>query len=73
MANSLDPDQMPHPVASDLGVHCLLRPICPNTYGVTVPVDKRCYQINIFSFFSTKHMLWVFIGRASLWRFHGKT
>ena len=25
MANSVDPEQ------SDLGLHCLLRPICPNT------------------------------------------
>ena len=24
----LDPDQMLHPAASDLGVHCLLRPLC---------------------------------------------
>ena len=31
MANSVDPDQMPHFVASDLGLHCLPRPICPNT------------------------------------------
>ena len=33
MANSVDPDQMPHSVASDLGLHCLQRPICPNTLG----------------------------------------
>ena len=36
MANSVDPDQTavcgPAPFAeqSDLGLHCLLRPICPN-------------------------------------------
>ena len=30
MANSVDPDQMPHYAASDLGLHCLQRPICPN-------------------------------------------
>ena len=29
MANSVDPDQMPHSVASDLGLHCLQRPISP--------------------------------------------
>ena len=28
---SVDTDQMPHSVASDLGLHCLLRPVCPNT------------------------------------------
>ena len=34
MWNSADPDQMPHSVASDQGQHCLLRPICPNTYDI---------------------------------------
>ena len=33
MANNVDPDQMPHSVASDLGLHCLLRLSCPNTLG----------------------------------------
>ena len=42
MANSVDPDQMPHSAASVLGLHCLLRPVCPNTYGKydTVQVHK---------------------------------
>ena len=31
VANNVDPDQMPHSVASDLGLHCLLRLISPNT------------------------------------------
>ena len=30
-ANSVDPDQMSLYVASDLGLHCLQRPICTNT------------------------------------------
>ena len=30
MANSIDPDQMLHSAASDLGLHCLQRPIWPN-------------------------------------------
>ena len=30
--NSVDQDQMPQNVASDLGVHFLLRPFCPNTF-----------------------------------------
>ena len=30
LRNSADPDQMPHSVASDLGLHCLLRPVCPS-------------------------------------------
>ena len=37
MENSVDPDQMPHSVASDQGLHCLFGPVCPNTkvkYGM---------------------------------------
>ena len=32
MANGVDPDQMLHYLASetDLGLRCLLRPVCPN-------------------------------------------
>ena len=33
MANSVDPDEMPRSAASHLGLYCLLRPVCPNTYG----------------------------------------
>ena len=33
MSVSVDPDQMPHFVASDLGLHCLLRHICLNILG----------------------------------------
>ena len=33
MANSVDPDQMPQSAASDVGLHRLQRPICPNTEG----------------------------------------
>ena len=32
LANSVDPDEMPHSVVSDLGLHCLLRPVYPNSY-----------------------------------------
>ena len=31
MANSVDPDQMPHFVASDLDLYCLPKDICLNT------------------------------------------
>ena len=30
VANSVDPDQMLHSATSDLGLHCLLRPVSPN-------------------------------------------
>ena len=31
VANSVDPDQTPRSAVSDLGLHCLLRSVCPNT------------------------------------------
>ena len=31
LTNNADPDQMLHSVASDLGLHCLLRPVYQNT------------------------------------------
>ena len=31
VANSVDPDQPPRSAVSDLGLHCLFRPFCPNT------------------------------------------
>ena len=31
MSGSVDPDKLPHSVASDLGLCCLLNPVCPNT------------------------------------------
>ena len=31
MANSVDPDQILPSAVSDLGLHCLLRPVFPNT------------------------------------------
>ena len=34
MANSVDPDQTLLQKQSDLGLHCLLRPICPNTQNL---------------------------------------
>ena len=33
VANSVDPDQTPRSAASDLGLHCLLISVCPNTYS----------------------------------------
>ena len=40
MANSVDTYQMQRSAASDLVLHCLQRPICPNTQGY--------YGIDIF-------------------------
>ena len=33
VANSVDHDETPRSAASHMGLHCLLRPVCPNTYG----------------------------------------
>ena len=33
-------DQMPHSVAPDLGLHCLLRPVCLNTYSKYGKLNK---------------------------------
>ena len=33
MANSVEPDEMPHSAASHLDLPCLLRPVGPSTYG----------------------------------------
>ena len=41
MANSVDPDQTPHNAASDQGLHCLQRPICPKLIIIMVASDKR--------------------------------
>ena len=52
MANSVDPDQMPRSAASDLGLHCLLRPVCLSEflgevrYYLTCPHEK----INVINF-----------------------
>ena len=43
-ANSVDPDQTPRSVASDLGLHCLQGSICPNIlgyYGTSYWYDGR--------------------------------
>ena len=32
-ANSVDPNETPRSAAPHLGLYCLLRHVCPNTYG----------------------------------------
>ena len=44
VAISVDPDETPCSAASHLGLHCLLRPVCPNTvgkYGNYLETDSR--------------------------------
>ena len=50
MGNSVDPDQMPHSWVSHPGLHCLLRPVCPNTWRY---YDTFCLFVFVL-FFSQK-------------------
>ena len=45
LANSVDPDQTLHSAVSDIGLHCLLRLVCPNTSGYVLGqtyLSNRC-------------------------------
>ena len=33
----VDSDQTPHSMMSDLGLHCLLKPVCPNKVNMVCP------------------------------------
>ena len=47
-------DETPHSAASHLGVHCLLRHVCPNTYGeygIKPSHGKTCIYITQTSLF----------------------
>ena len=49
--NNVDPDQTPH-AASDLGLHCLLRPVCPKTWdkcGIHILFLCICFSFEIDS------------------------
>ena len=50
MVKSGDPDQILQSMASNLGLHCFLRPVCPNTKGYYGKLQIRCflYCIDIF-------------------------
>ena len=54
VANSVDPDEMPRSAAPHLGLNCLLRPVCPNTYGkygVLFFCGFFCYSFFFFFFY----------------------
>ena len=43
VANSLNPDQMQNSAMSDLGLHCLIRPVCLNTKStVSMVIHYSC-------------------------------
>ena len=55
MANSVDPDQTPRSVASDLGLHCLLGPGCTKDANRNSKQSKadskqeRCFRTPILT------------------------
>ena len=65
VANSVASDQTLHSAVSDLGLHCLLRTVCSNTYGYHCTLDTWkssmhnkcsyqslfCWQTRLFSIF----------------------
>ena len=50
VANNVDPDQTPHYAASDLGLHCLPRPVCPNAYGKYGNVKFSGFRVSHYYF-----------------------
>ena len=66
MANSVDPDQMLQNAASDLGLHCLHGPICPNTWSYYGKDATFSQKILTCFLFLHKLMLWMVIGSATL-------
>ena len=78
MINSIDPDQMPHSVASDLGLHCLLRPVHLNilskygnngTLNTHSPGAKEASSTDIISsFLPDSHKSLFLIKRKSVLR-----
>ena len=53
VANSVDPDQMLPAAASDLGLHYLLRPVCPNTKGDYVISGSKGMKMKRIHMYST--------------------
>ena len=51
VTNSVDPDQTPRSVASDLGLHCSIRPVFPNIlckYGNMIKLILRLIRVCTF-------------------------
>ena len=87
MANSADPDQMPRSVASDQGLHCLPRPVCPKTIRVNMVFQVRtfCFCVGftvafgamfsktwrVYKIFTNKKLLKMVSKSKHEWR-HGK-
>ena len=63
MANNVDPDQTPHFAVSDLGLHCLLRLVCPNIYSYycSLKIADFCIALAIFLFLHKNKILLVHV------------
>ena len=49
VANSVDPDGTPRSAASHLGLYCLLRPVCPNTYSKLDTTKQRVWFCELWT------------------------
>ena len=49
MANSVDPDQTLRSAVSDIGLHCLQRPICPELGLLRYSYIKGNHLKNVFA------------------------
>ena len=58
VANSVDPDETPRSAASHLGLNCLLRPVCPNTYGKYGNLDLEVSITHLVQVDSSTIALW---------------
>ena len=55
-ANNVDPDETPHSAASHLGLHCLLRPVYPNTYVYCIAQVSLTISAVLLTGVTIKHL-----------------
>ena len=71
VANSVDPDETPRSAASHLGLYCLLRPVCLNTYGKYgkpwVKTKTRFCISTLLATFLCLYTQYSIISRICLW------
>ena len=56
VANRVDPDETPRSAASHLGLHCLLRPVCPKPYDKYGNCGVSWVSLNINSLLRNPHL-----------------
>ena len=64
VVNSVGPDETPRSAASHLGLHCLLRPVCPKTYGkygIKMTCNDLADRVLQLKMQMRRHTLWICI------------